>query len=175
MSEFQNLLFFVIYIMGMPIVFIIGFFSLSFYLAQKFDFLKSLILVSLLFAIAFYVFRLYYVLILSMMPAYEGSLGYNLSRVYEDLFAWVDTGECLFYIFDRRAGIHLPDVLYENWLGVSVMEVGFYLFLGVIISVAAMLWKRKLPGKLGAVLLLLPTMAFYLNVIVHWMYLAMRL
>jgi hypothetical protein len=177
----SDIAFVLAFLIGFPILFSIGVFTLGLKLARKFDFRKSIFLIAITFAIAFYIFRLFYVLLWSIVSIYsefslhEGSFVSNLVSEYEFLFSWVDTGESLYYVLYRRSGIYLPDVLYQNWLGVSVMEVLFYLFIGVIISVAAKLWKGKLLGKIGAVLLLLATMAFYLNVIVHWMYLAMHL
>ena len=162
--------------------FSIGVFIFGFKLARKLSFTKSIISVAMVFTIAFYIFRLFYVIlgsvrsIYSNFSAYEGSFVVSdFVSVYGDLFSWVDMGESLYYVLDGRSGFYLPDVLYQNWFGVSVMEFLFYLFIGVIVSIAAKLWKGKLWGKICAVFLLLATTAFYLDVSVTWMYLAMRL
>ena len=177
MSEFAEAIYYIAFVLGIPVAFSIVLFVLCLRLVQKYDFWKSTLLVSTIFSIAFYVFRLLYVVILSIRDlSYGDSFSENFGYNYRDLFEWVDTAHSLSYVIDRRFEIHFPQTLYFNqWLGVSIMEVLFYLSLGLVITVTAKLWKGGSPRKLGAPALLLPIWVFYLYVIGHWMYLSMHL
>ena len=164
-----------IFFVGFPILFSVGEFILGFNLAKRFDFGKSFLLTAIAFLILFYVFRLFYVILWSVGHSYDGSFFYNFNRNYDDLFDWVDMSYSIYYVLDRRWGIHLPDFLYQNWINVSVMEILFYPFVGAAISFVAKLWRGKALQKFGGFVLLLMIFGFYLYVIVHWMYLAMGL
>ncbi len=158
-------------IAGFPMLFSVVMFLLGLNLAKKYDYRKSILLIAIVFAIAFYVFRLFYVILWSITPNYEGTFVDNLSLNYEHLFGWIDTGESLEYVLDRRYGIGLPEVLYHDWFGLSVMEILFYLFIGAVISFSVKLWREKPQKKFGISLLVLVTLAFYFYVVIHWVYL----
>lgn len=158
-------------IVGFPIVFSVVMFALGLNLAKKYDFKKSFLLVALIFAIGFYIFRFFYVILWSIIPNYQGTFVDNLSLNYEHLFGWIDTGENLEYILDRRFGIEFPEVLYHDWLGVSVIENLFYLVIGAVISFCIKLWRESPKKKIGASIVLLLALAFYSYTVIHWVYL----